>query len=394
MLSAVPAVKASPQARSGGVPGAEESRGEAKTSNGLRAASPLSEPKWIARSFGGNPSGKLDLPVPPGTVAPAGPVESSAQSTNQSGNVEPGQSAKPLETGAAALPARNDAGKPAPVNAVGEPGSAAAEPLLKATPSQTATVVPSAESLPAPTSGAPAIVAKARDRAAAEGGASAPAAPAARTAVTAAVSSAQAGSSFLHPSGGILGSGQNQHPAGNAAPATPRDAFAALDRAVPSVAPTWVHAGAARAEAGFEDPALGWVGVRAQLGGGGVHASLVPGSTDAALALGNHLAGLNAYLAEHHAEVSAVTLSAPESRSANAGNTAAGQSGDNLRHGFGGQAQQGSAGEERSRANAPASASLESISEPPQAAVSTGTMSAQEPVWSERGAGVHVSVLA
>lgn len=188
--------------------------------------------------------------------------------------------------------------------------------------------------------------------------------------------------------------GQASAYSGNEPAVSAHEAFTALDTEVSPVAPTWVHAAAQHAEAGFEDPALGWVGVRAQLGGGGVHASLVPGSTDAALALGNHLAGLNAYLAEHHAEVSAVTLSAPESRSANAGNTAAGQSGDNLRHGFGGQAQQGSAGEERSRANAPASASLESISEPLQAAVSTGTMSAQEPVWSERGAGVHVSVLA
>ncbi|MGA3371104.1 MAG: hypothetical protein ABSC48_05015 [Terracidiphilus sp.] len=93
-----------------------------------------------------------------------------------------------------------------------------------------------------------------------------------------------------------------------------REAFATLDAGGASGKPTWIHAGTQRAEAGFQDPALGWVAVRADANnGGGVHAELVPASSDAAQALGSHLAGLNAYLVEHHAPVEAVTLTAPES---------------------------------------------------------------------------------
>jgi hypothetical protein len=95
---------------------------------------------------------------------------------------------------------------------------------------------------------------------------------------------------------------------------TDRDAFVALDRDMGSPAATWIQTGARRAEAGFQDPALGWVGVRAQSGGGGaVHAAVVPGSPDAAQALSGHLSGLNAYMAEHHGQNSVVTMAAPES---------------------------------------------------------------------------------
>lgn len=99
----------------------------------------------------------------------------------------------------------------------------------------------------------------------------------------------------------------------SAASPEPRETFAALDAGEAAGKPTWIHAGAQRAEAGFQDPALGWVGVRADTSGGGVHAQLVPGSADAAQALGGHLAGLNAYLAEHHTPVETLTLTAPES---------------------------------------------------------------------------------
>jgi hypothetical protein len=99
------------------------------------------------------------------------------------------------------------------------------------------------------------------------------------------------------------------------APAS-RETFAALDAETASGTPTWIHAGAQRAEAGFQDPALGWVSVRADMVAGGVHASLVPGSAEAAQELGGHLAGLNAYLAAQHTPVETLTLAAPESRSA------------------------------------------------------------------------------
>ncbi len=97
-----------------------------------------------------------------------------------------------------------------------------------------------------------------------------------------------------------------------AAASAAQDTFAALDAGAGTAAPTWTHAGAHYAEAGYQDPALGWVGVRAQVDANGIHAAVVPGSVDAAQSLSGHLAGLNAYLAEHHAPVETLTLAAPE----------------------------------------------------------------------------------
>jgi hypothetical protein len=100
---------------------------------------------------------------------------------------------------------------------------------------------------------------------------------------------------------------------------SPRETFAALDATDAPATATWIHAGARQAEAGFQDPALGWIGVRADSSGGGVHAQLVPGSADAAQALGGHLEGLNAYLIEHRTPVETLTLTAPESGWAGSG---------------------------------------------------------------------------
>jgi hypothetical protein len=113
----------------------------------------------------------------------------------------------------------------------------------------------------------------------------------------------------LSAAGGTTASGTNS--AGGSA-AT----FAALDSTSGSAASSWTHAGARHAEAGFQDPSLGWVGVRADLNAGGVHATVIPGSTDAAQALGGHMAGLNAYLSDEHAHVETLTLAVPESRDA------------------------------------------------------------------------------
>jgi len=105
----------------------------------------------------------------------------------------------------------------------------------------------------------------------------------------------------VNPAGGISG-----EPAG----ARAQEAFSALDEA-PGTAPSaWIHAGTHRAEAGFQDPALGWVGVRADGSGSGIHAALVPGSGDAAQVLGSHIAGLNTYLTEHHTPVETLTVAA------------------------------------------------------------------------------------
>jgi hypothetical protein len=97
------------------------------------------------------------------------------------------------------------------------------------------------------------------------------------------------------------------------------ETFAALDAEPSPGAITWTHAGARQAEAGFEDPALGWVGVRADLNGGGVHATLQPGSAEAAQALGQHMEGLSAYMAQQHTPVESLAMAAPEGRGANQG---------------------------------------------------------------------------
>jgi hypothetical protein len=97
------------------------------------------------------------------------------------------------------------------------------------------------------------------------------------------------------------------------------DTFAALDADTLTGTPSWIHAEARRAEAGFQDPTLGWVGVRAEASGGIVHATLMPGSAEAAQTLGGHMAGLNAYLAEEHSSVATLTLAAPEGRESGLG---------------------------------------------------------------------------
>jgi hypothetical protein len=105
----------------------------------------------------------------------------------------------------------------------------------------------------------------------------------------------------------------------SAAASTAHETFAALDADTTTGTTTWIHAGAQRAEAGFQDPSLGWVGVRAELGGGGVHAALVPGSADAAQTLGGHLAGLNSYLNEQHTPVATLTMAASADRGSDSG---------------------------------------------------------------------------
>ena len=101
---------------------------------------------------------------------------------------------------------------------------------------------------------------------------------------------------------------------GSTTGSTAREAFAALDADTNSSSPNWIHAGTRRAEAGYQDPALGWIGVRADVSGGGVHATLLPSSSEAAQMLGGHMAGLDAYLAAEHTSVRSLTLTTPEGR--------------------------------------------------------------------------------
>jgi hypothetical protein len=104
---------------------------------------------------------------------------------------------------------------------------------------------------------------------------------------------------------------------------TTHQTFATLDNIDDRTALNWVHAGTRHAEAGFEDPTLGWIGVRADQSGGGVHAIVVPATAEAAQALGSQMAGLNAHLAESHTPLASLSLGSAEGRE---GGTGAGQS--------------------------------------------------------------------
>ena len=101
---------------------------------------------------------------------------------------------------------------------------------------------------------------------------------------------------------------------GSTTESSAHEAFAALDADANSSSPNWIHAGTRRAEAGYQDPALGWIGVRADVSGGGVHATLLPSSSEAAQVLGGHMAGLDAYLSAEHTSVRSLTLTTPEGR--------------------------------------------------------------------------------
>jgi hypothetical protein len=92
-----------------------------------------------------------------------------------------------------------------------------------------------------------------------------------------------------------------------------QDTFAALDEQNPPGAPVWIHTGGNTAEAGFKDPTLGWVGVRAQVDDGGVHAAVMPATADASQALSSNMTNLSAYLDEHHTPVQTLTMATPDS---------------------------------------------------------------------------------
>jgi hypothetical protein len=174
---------------------------------------------------------------------------------------------------------------------------------------------------------------------------------------------------------------------GAAAPAT-RETFAALDAGTSQGTPTLVQAGAHRAEAGFQDPALGWVGVRAEASEGGVHAVVVPGSAEAAQSLSGHLAGLNAYLAEQHTPVESLTVAAPEGRWTESGtHQGANQS---MHQGTGQDTEQSpSSGQQfSSQASTPALATATAVDPQSQAGSPLLTAEAVLP------GGTHISVMA
>jgi hypothetical protein len=162
------------------------------------------------------------------------------------------------------------------------------------------------------------------------------------------------------------------------------DTFAALDAGRDALAPTWIHAGTHHAEAGYLDPALGWVGVRADAVGGGVHAALMPGSNEAAQVLGSHLAGLNNYLAEHHGQHATVTLAtAQDGRGAPSADQGSGSGEGNA--GRGG-ADEGHDDVDSSRTRSGSDMAFRAVAAAP--VVTTADM----PVYGTRGD--HISVMA
>lgn len=89
---------------------------------------------------------------------------------------------------------------------------------------------------------------------------------------------------------------------------TTTETFNALDSGTGIPSASLGGASSRRAEAGFQDSSLGWVGIRAELSGGAVHATVSGSSLDAAQALRGHMAGLGVYLAENRTPVETLTL--------------------------------------------------------------------------------------
>jgi hypothetical protein len=155
----------------------------------------------------------------------------------------------------------------------------------------------------------------------------------------------------VHGAAAIGNPAQLSGESGAAIQTSAREAFAALDAAPGGV--SWVHAGAQRAEAGFEDPALGWVGVRADLSAGGIHAAVLPSSVEAARTLGAHLEGLNSYLSAQQIPVATLTMTTAQGGPG--GEAGAMQQGSGQHPGPGGEAGSGAEPPANLLSGAPAS---------------------------------------
>lgn len=175
------------------------------------------------------------------------------------------------------------------------------------------------------------------------------------------------------------------------------ETFSALDADVAPNAATWTHAGGQLAEAGFNDPSLGWVSVRAEMGGGGIHAALVPGTVEAAQTLGGHIPGLSDYLAERHTLVETLTLASPGSSLGDAGLD--GSPNQNMQQGTGHGAGAG-AGQDAGPDSRPSSSPVRRIrgetssveSAPASIAARFGNAATTAP--HSAAGGLHISVMA
>ena len=164
---------------------------------------------------------------------------------------------------------------------------------------------------------------------------------------------------------------------------TGEETFARLDADSGPQSIHWVHVGAHHAEAGYLDPALGWVGVRAESSGGGVHAAVLPGSPEAAQVLGSHLGGLNAFLAQEHGPHATATMATPQDGHYGAGAEQGNSAGA-------GSGRDDSAGKNGPRAGEESDSSLRTAANETRAVDSSVVSDGA----AMRRAGTHVSVIA
>jgi trimeric autotransporter adhesin len=131
----------------------------------------------------------------------------------------------------------------------------------------------------------------------------------------------------------------NTHSGASPTPAS-ANPFDGIDSGAPSQSPGWLRATSHQVEAGYHDPSMGWVEVRANEGTGGVHATLIPATPGAADTLGQHLAGMTNYLNERETPIATLNVAsaAVQAGAGNEGHAAGsgsgqqgGQSGMNTR---------------------------------------------------------------
>lgn len=172
--------------------------------------------------------------------------------------------------------------------------------------------------------------------------------------------------------------------AGGKPGATTSESFAAMDAGSRVGAPSLVRAGGRSAEAGFEDPSLGWVGVRANLSSGSVHATLIPGTAEAAQVLSAGLTGLTAHLSSERVAVGAMSVESP--------------TGNGLAANVGQGSEQNARNQESQSAAVPASSNRHDLGSRDSNAATSATDSGGNEMgaafWIDATRGTQISVLA
>jgi trimeric autotransporter adhesin len=268
----------------------------------------------------------------PATVSLAAAGTAPQPSSNRLTSAAPAQTAAVQIEPVATQPAAQTQGPPADAASSNHAPAAApqASTSAAATPSTGhAAFVDAAPAQPAPGQAAPAQPAPAQPAPAQRAAAPASAVQAASAAQSAASTNlkAQPAASHSSPHSADPGAVLNIFPAPLSVPpvfetrsAQPvpqpaatafsaQSTFAALDAAAASSATLFTHAGTRHAEAGYLDPTLGWVGVRAEVSGGALHAAIVPASSQAADILGAHLPALHTYVSQQHGLESTIDMS-------------------------------------------------------------------------------------